>query len=106
MDLPEIDIDELSRQLDQGAALFDVREDDEWEAVHIDGATLIPLGSVVESVGRFPNDRTFYVICAKGGRSARAVEFLRSQGVEAVNVAGGMAAWVEAGKASVTGNGG
>ncbi len=106
MDLPEIDVDELATQLAAGAPVFDVREDDEWAAVHIDGATLIPLGTVTESVDRFPTDRTAYVICAKGGRSARAVEFLRAEGIDAVNVAGGMGAWLEAGKPSASGNGG
>ncbi|MEZ5244249.1 MAG: rhodanese-like domain-containing protein [Acidimicrobiales bacterium] len=106
MDLPEIDVDELERQLATGAPVFDVREDDEWENVHIEGATLVPLGTVTAAVERFPTDRPVYVICAKGGRSARAAEFLRSQGIDAVNVAGGMGAWVESGKPSVSGVGG
>ena len=106
MDLPEIDVDELERQLAAGAPLFDVREDDEWATVHVEAASLVPLGTVTESVEQFPTDRTAYVICAKGGRSARAVEFLRSQGVDAVNVTGGMGAWVEAGKPAVSGDGG
>lgn len=106
MDVPEIDVDELERQLASGAPVFDVREDDEWATVHIEGATLVPLGTVTEAVDRFPTDRTAYVICAKGGRSARAVEFLRSRGVDAVNVAGGIGAWVADGKPAVTGNGG
>ncbi|MEQ8841436.1 MAG: NTP transferase domain-containing protein [Acidimicrobiales bacterium] len=98
MDMPEIDVNDLARKLDEGAPVFDVREDDEWEEAHIDGATLVPLGTVTDSVERFPSGRPVYVICAKGGRSARAVEFLRSQGVDAVNVAGGMGAWIEAGQ--------
>lgn len=106
MDLPEVDVDELERQIAAGAPVFDVREDDEWAAAHIDGATLIPLGTVTASVDRFPANRTTYVICAKGGRSARAVEFLRSQGIDAVNVAGGMHAWIEAGKPARTDDGG
>lgn len=106
MDLPEIDVDEFERHLHAGSPVFDVREDDEWEAVHIAGATLLPLGTVAESIDRFPRDRTSYVICAKGGRSARAVEYLRSNGIDAVNVAGGMGAWIESGKPRVTGAGG
>jgi len=106
MDLPEIDVDELERHLAEGAPVFDVREDDEWEAVHIDGATLVPLGTVTDSVSTFPTDRPVYLICAKGGRSARATEFLRAQGVDAVNVAGGMGAWVDGGKPSVSGSDG
>lgn len=105
MDLPEIDVDELERHLAGGAPLFDVREDDEYATAHIADATLIPLGTVPEHVDRFPTDRTTYVICAKGGRSARAVEFLRERGVDAVNVAGGMGAWIDAGKPSRSGAG-
>lgn len=104
MDLPEIDIEELERHLAGGAALFDVREDDEYATAHIAGAVLVPLGTVPDEVGRFPTDETVYVICAKGGRSARAVEFLRGHGVDAVNVTGGMTAWVDAGKPNRAGS--
>jgi rhodanese-related sulfurtransferase len=38
-----------------------------------------------------------YVICARGGRSAKAVEHLRQQGIDAVNVAGGTLGWIDAG---------
>jgi len=106
MDLPEIDVDELERQIADGAPVFDVREDDEWAHAHIAGATLVPLGTVSEAISMFPTDRPAYIICAKGGRSARAAEFLRGQGIDAVNVAGGFGAWVDNGKPSVTGEGG
>lgn len=105
MDLPEIDVDELETRMAAGDPVFDVREVVEYETVRIDGAQLIPLGEVTESVDRFPTDRTVYLICAKGARSASAVEFLRGRGVDAVNVAGGMGAWLEADKPSVSGPG-
>lgn len=98
MDLPEIDVDELERLLANGAPLFDVREDGEYASAHIVGATLVPLATVPDSVDAFPTDCSVYVVCARGGRSARAVEFLRDQGIDAVNVAGGMVAWLDAGK--------
>ncbi|MEO0493893.1 MAG: rhodanese-like domain-containing protein [Actinomycetota bacterium] len=98
MDIPEIDVDELETHLAAGAAVFDVREPDEWEAAHLDGAVLVPLQTVPDEIARFPTDQPVYLHCAKGGRSAQAVEFLRSHGVDAVNVAGGMDAWLEAGK--------
>ena len=103
MEVPEIDVDELERRLVEGAALFDVREDDEWATAHIRQATLIPLATVPEAVDRFSSGEPAYVICAKGGRSARAVELLRSQGIDAINVAGGMGAWIDAGKPSQAG---
>jgi rhodanese-related sulfurtransferase len=39
-----------------------------------------------------------YVICAVGARSAKAVGHLRGEGIDAVNVAGGTRAWIDAGQ--------
>ena len=103
-DVPEIEVDELARARAAGAALVDVREPDEYEAVHVPGAQLIPLGEVAERLNEVPEtEGPLYVICAKGGRSYRAAEFYRSQGIDAVNVAGGTTAWVEAGHPLATG---
>lgn len=74
--------------------LLDVREPDEFEEGHIEGAQLIPLGSLQRRLAEVPKDREVVVICSVGGRSARATEFLRRHGVEAVNLHGGMRAWM------------
>lgn len=97
MDVPEIDIAELARLRADDVPLIDVREPDEYTAAHVPGATLIPLGTVADNVGQVPTEGTVYVICAKGGRSYNAAEFYRAQGIDAVNVAGGTTAWIEAG---------
>lgn len=97
--VPDIDIPTLREKLDAGEPLFDVRQSDEYEEAHAPGARLVPLGEVPERLGEFPTDRTVYVICRSGGRSAKAVEHLRANGVDAVNVAGGTLAWIEAGNA-------
>jgi molybdopterin/thiamine biosynthesis adenylyltransferase/rhodanese-related sulfurtransferase len=73
--------------------VLDVREPDEFEEGHIPGATLIPLGFLQRRVAEVPKDRQVVVVCAVGGRSARATHFLRSHGYEAVNLHGGMRAW-------------
>lgn len=74
--------------------LLDVRQPDEWEQTHIDGAVLIPLGELPERTEELPRDRKLIVHCKAGGRSARAVTFLTEQGFENVwNVEGGMDAW-------------
>ena len=44
------------------------------------GARLIPLGEVVERIDEVPTDGTVYVICARGARSAKAVEHYRAPG--------------------------
>ena len=93
-----IDIEALDARLQAGAPVFDVRQPDEYEEVHVPGVRLVPLDEVPDRAGEFPSDGEVYVICRSGARSARAVEFLRSRGVDAVNVAGGTLAWIEAGK--------
>jgi rhodanese-related sulfurtransferase len=103
MEVPEIEVAELVRLRADGAPLIDVREPDEYTAAHVPGATLIPLATVPDELAQVPTDGTVYVICAKGSRSMRAAEFYRAQGIEAVNVAGGTIAWVEAGQPVSTG---
>jgi rhodanese-related sulfurtransferase len=97
MDVPEIDVDELARRREAGAALVDVREPDEFESFHVPGARLIPLADVPERIEEIPSDERVYVICGSGGRSAKAVDYLNRQGYDTVNVAGGSKAWREAG---------
>ncbi len=46
------------------------------------------------------------MICARGGRSAKAAEHYRSLGIDAVNVAGGTLAWIDAGLPTDSGPGG
>lgn len=75
-----------------GVALVDVREDHEWESVHAPGALHIPLGQLIERLGELP-DEPLAVVCHSGSRSGRAVEYLTSIGLGAVNVAGGMVRW-------------
>lgn len=103
VDIPAIDIETLADELDRGSPVFDVRQPDEYAEAHAPGVTLVPLDQVPERLDEFPEDQTLYVICKSGGRSARAVEFLRANGRDAVNVAGGTMAWIEAGKPVDTG---
>ena len=101
--VPQVEVDELADLQAQGAPLIDVREQDEYETVHVPGAVLMPLGEVMARVGEIPRDQPVYVICATGNRSAKAVQWYRSQGIDAHNVAGGTKAWVESGKPSAFG---
>ena len=101
--IPAIDVSELRQELDAGAPLVDVRQPDEYEQAHVAGAQLVPLGEVVERVDELPTDQTVYLICRSGNRSGKAVEYLRGNGIDAVNVTGGMLAWIEAGNAVETG---
>lgn len=103
MTAPEIDIDELAAGRATGVPVIDVRQPEEYEAVHVPGAKLMPLADVVARLGEIPTQGPVYVICQSGQRSLRASEFLRNQGVEAYSVAGGTKAWVESGHSTAKG---
>jgi rhodanese-related sulfurtransferase len=103
MDVPEIDVDELAARHAEGATVLDVRMPDEYEEFHVPGAVLIPLPEVPARFDEVPDGRRVYVVCASGGRSRRAAEFLRARGVDAVNVAGGSKAWAESGRPVASG---
>ena len=101
--VPEVDVEELAEVRGGGAPVIDVREPDEYEAVHVPGAVLVPLGEVMARVDEIPRDEPVYVICASGNRSAKAAQWYRSQGIDARNVAGGTKAWIESGRPVVHG---
>ncbi|MGN9795933.1 rhodanese-like domain-containing protein [Streptomyces sp. OZ13] len=84
---------------DGTAVLLDVRETPEWKAGHAPGALHLPLtrlraGAALPAVVR---SRPVVVICRSGHRSRQAADLLSARGVDAVDVAGGMNAWADAG---------
>jgi rhodanese-related sulfurtransferase len=99
--VPEVSVQDLP----DDAVILDVREDEEWAAGHVAGATHVPLGEVPQRLGELPDADPLYVICRSGNRSGRAVAWLGQQGVETVNIAGGMRAWAAAGRPMVADSG-
>jgi len=49
--------------------VLDVRQPEEWEEIHIPGATLIPLGELHQRLGELPKDQDIVVSCHSGNRS-------------------------------------
>ena len=97
VELPGVSVEKAMKELSEGVILVDVREQDEWDAGHAPGATFLPLSALQERVSELPRDSRLLIVCHSGGRSLRAVNFLRSEGLDAVNVEGGMSAWSAAG---------
>jgi rhodanese-related sulfurtransferase len=93
----EIEIDEAIALASNGTVVLDVREQDEWDAGHAVAAQFVPLSELHERVSEVPTDGQVLVVCRSGGRSLRATAYLRSQGIDAVNVNGGMQAWAAQG---------
>lgn len=101
--VPEISVDELDAARAAGALVVDVREPDEFATGRVPGARLLPLGVVPVRAHELPTDQPVYVVCAAGGRSHQAAQYLRRTGVDARSVAGGTGAWVASGRPLETG---
>jgi rhodanese-related sulfurtransferase len=88
---------EAAARLESGAVLVDVREQDEWDAVHVPNATLIPLSEFQVRYTEMPKDKEIVLICAGGVRSAQAAQFAAGHGYTVVNLEGGIKAWMNDG---------
>ncbi|GAA4911258.1 rhodanese-like domain-containing protein [Streptomyces coeruleoprunus] len=99
--LPTVDVASVPAD----GLVLDVREQDEWAAGHVEGALHVPMSDFVARFGEVTeavaDGRRAYVMCRVGGRSAQVTQYLVQQGIDAVNVDGGMLAWEDAGRPMV-----
>ena len=77
--------------------ILDVREQDEWDAGHIEGAQHIPLGELGARLGELPTGRGIVAVCRSGSRSDHATRGLRQLGYDVENLDGGLAGWARSG---------
>lgn len=80
--------------------LIDVREVDEYADGRIPGAINLPLSEMEERFSEVPQDKEVVLVCARGGRSGRAAEFLTTQdydGDKLYNLLGGTMGWIAEG---------
>ena len=83
---------------EDGAFVLDVRTQEEWDAGHIPGATLIPLDQLASRVSEVPADQPVVVYCRSGNRSKSGRDILTAAGLEQVtSMNGGIGAWQAAG---------
>ena len=92
----EITTAEAQQLIADGAALIDTREQHEWDAGHLEGATLVPPATVLARIEQVAPDKTQPVVvyCAAGARSMRAALQMAGLGYQNVNsMAGGIGVW-------------
>jgi rhodanese-related sulfurtransferase len=92
----EITPTDMKARLDRGEklVLVDVREPWEHQLCRIDGAQLVPLGSLAASLETLPDVDEVICYCHHGMRSLDAASWLRLQGIEkAKSLAGGIERW-------------
>src|ERR1700712_3543778 len=102
IEVPTIEVAQVPDPIPEGVTVLDVREPLEWHHGHIEGALHVPLTQVPDRVDELPADQQLLVVCKVGGRSSQATAFLREKGFEAINLAGGMIDWVDAGRSMVS----
>jgi molybdopterin/thiamine biosynthesis adenylyltransferase/rhodanese-related sulfurtransferase len=97
----EVDPSEVHSMLDDGVALVDVRETDEFATGHLPGAVHVPRGYLEQRIEGAVPDRGQRVVlyCASGNRSALAAHTLSEQlGYQDVtSMTGGITLWKDRG---------
>ncbi|MGP9645262.1 rhodanese-like domain-containing protein, partial [Halomonas sp. AOP30-A1-24] len=99
-EVPSISATELHTLLvkEPTVTLLDVREQNEWDIVHIEGAHLLPKAYVLTSLGQgvmAEKDAPYVVYCKAGTRSREVVQAMLTAGFSNVrNLQGGVLAWV------------
>ena len=93
----EVTVQELKRALDDpqlGIQVLDVREPDEHQIARIKGARLFPLSTLPQRFAELDPNQPYYLHCKAGGRSLKALQFLRERGFKHLkSVKGGITAW-------------
>lgn len=106
IEVPTVEVAQVPDPMPEGVTVLDVREPVEWQHGHIEGAVHVPLQQLPGRVEELPRDQQLLVVCKVGGRSSQATAFLQEKGFEAVNLAGGMLDWADAGRTMVRDDGG
>src|SRR5580704_17563723 len=99
--IEEVDPSEVKELMDEGVAIVDVRESEEFAAGHLPGAKHVPRSHLESRIESAVPDRTMQVIlyCASGIRSAYAARTLGQElGYEHVrSMTGGITLWKDRG---------
>jgi glyoxylase-like metal-dependent hydrolase (beta-lactamase superfamily II)/rhodanese-related sulfurtransferase len=96
--IERIDVDGLHHRRDE-LQILDVREQNEWDDVHIPGSIHLPYHDIHEVPAELDADRPVAVICASGRRSVVAASLLQRFGRKDVIhvVEGGVGTWAQKG---------
>lgn len=74
--------------------IIDVREAYEFKSGHIPGSINVPL----RTMNNYQPKGKVYLVCQSGMRSKMAAKRLIKKGYDAINIRGGVNAWIRGGK--------
>ena len=84
------DLDKLIGKIE----LIDIREPYEFAGGSIKTAKNIPMGDLLSEPEKYVSkDKTYYILCQSGGRSARTSGSLAKIGYKVINVSGGVGSY-------------
>jgi rhodanese-related sulfurtransferase len=101
--IQEVSLDQAESAIRAADVLIDVREADEYAAGHIAGAVHLSRGMLEFKLSNTPElvsrDLKIVLYCKTSGRAALAAGSLHDMGyLDVKSIAGGIDAWVDAGK--------
>lgn len=91
----EIDISELSKYMEDGYELIDVRDELSFAYGNIKGSVNIPGEKLLENAAEYTG-RKLLLYCKRGETSLELAEALHEQGIDALSLKGGYIAWLMA----------
>lgn len=104
--MKQITADDLARRLQGNGSLrlIDVRNPDEYEVVHVNGAENVPLMQLLDQACEWDRNQPLMLICHQGPRSQNAVRQLEVAGfTDLTMVQGGTQACVRTGVSLIRG---
>ncbi|MEK8128166.1 rhodanese-like domain-containing protein [Paenibacillus filicis] len=92
--LNSLELQELLEASGGETVVIDVREQEEYDAVHIPGVPLVPMSEIADLLEKFDPAREYVFVCRSGRRSLEVAKFFQANGIQRVhNHLGGMLDW-------------
>ncbi len=79
---------ELSRLIQEGAILIDVRSSEEFDEGSVNGAINIPVHLLQYNIEKLPTDKHIIVFCKSGNRAGKAKKILEENSITDVTNGG------------------
>jgi rhodanese-related sulfurtransferase len=96
--IQELDPAQVDARRETGAVVIDVRDREEYEQGHMEGAMNVSRGTLEMRIGEVVADKDAPIVCycAGGNRGALAADTLQRMGyTNAVSIAGGLKAYLD-----------
>ena len=96
--MKEISVQELKGKMDNDKEIkiIDVREDHERAISKIEPTIHIAMNTVPNQIENLDREKTYYVLCRSGVRSANVTNYLSQNGfADVYNIKGGILAWAD-----------